>query len=542
MYLRPSKWDPLSGQAAQVLVDSVNRYWLLGSKGLTASVFIPLPSPIPLPDGLQRGWSGAAMPPREGFDLTEQLGDLLEDGVYIVGRQLGSMCVRQIEQPWDSRMTETLWAAAEKAFPRLKPGDTSALAMPTVLTTVIEATGVVESRNPDSLSNFIDSALEGVRRLQLAFGSATGTTQKPVTLERLPPLIPVHLRPLGANPGETVPDGTLMIANSAVPRHTEGWEPVSEAVIEKMDGMAHQIGMEAPFMTSGLRLNEAIRHIDDEGETWVAIALLGTACEVLFDELLAVLLWESGARPEECVQHFDLTITKRVGRGELGRLLPGDWRVDAKTPVGEWNRAVARVRNEVLHGGREPSRSEVRAARTASIELEVELRRRVVQSIADFPRTAWLLAGSNHLDQSLRRKHVDPLLEQPGEVDWKLAAASWRRIVTYASRYGRWRAESAVPADLELFAVIHPCGSWVWVVADTSCERAFSLSGKPEWFALDGDLEADLEARSRAGNRILSMHVPTAGPLPARGDWKPLYRLLPEHPVLVDGERVDPPS
>lgn len=531
MLLRPDH-DPRLGFPVEWLVDATGSTWQLGSTGYLATLFVPLDEPVLVERGFVRAWQERLEPFDDGYHV-----GLVPD-IEFVARKRISMCVIRVERDLHSEREQLVQEAVRASFPAI-PTPSSVPYVP-VAASVVEVTGPVRSKRESDLSDFVDEAIHGVRRMQQAYGSATGKSPRLVTRHAMPPSAPIFVRSPDTDVATVHPDGVLMMMNSNIPVLKDVAEDLPADVVAKMDGLVRQIEGETPFVTSGLRLGEALRWIEVEGEPWPGIALLGTACEVMFDELLCAVLWESDSRPEDCSKFLVGAITRRIEHGPLREMLPGDWDLRGDGPIADWNRDVARLRNEAMHLGRPPDHEQITQACASALALRDELQLRITIAIETFPRTAWMLMGNNQMPEPLRLEHVEPLLDLAAEVDWKTAASAWRRAAVYNTKFGRWSDRKANREDLELLAVAHPDGEIHFVVADKSCERAFRLSGPPEWLSKE-QLKTidDLVSRVDASRPVVSIVLETTGPLPTCGDWVAWYRLLPNHEVLVSGPALD---
>ncbi|MFC0316242.1 hypothetical protein ACFQNE_17060 [Gordonia phosphorivorans] len=98
-----------------------------------------------------------------------------------------------------------------------------------------------------------------------------------------------------------------------------------------------------------------------------AVIHLGIACEVLFDGLLGMLMWEEGVSIDDAAEVFSSTIVTRI-KNEFHTRLGGTWRLD-RGELGDWSRKVADVRNRVVHSGYRPSVAEAIEAEAAADAL-----------------------------------------------------------------------------------------------------------------------------------------------------------------------------
>jgi hypothetical protein len=114
----------------------------------------------------------------------------------------------------------------------------------------------------------------------------------------------------------------------------------------------------------------AKRALDSEGDYAQAVVLANSACELLIDAILAMLLWEEEVPVEEAALLFGEGEVVRRVKQELPKRLKGNWALSGNAPVGRWFTSVYRLRHRVVHGGYRPSRQEAGEGVGAMRDLE----------------------------------------------------------------------------------------------------------------------------------------------------------------------------
>ncbi|WP_156527388.1 hypothetical protein [Gordonia sp. 852002-51296_SCH5728562-b] len=165
-----------------------------------------------------------------------------------------------------------------------------------------------------------------------------------------------------------------------------------------------------------------------------AVIHLGIACEVLFDGLLGMLMWEEGVSIDDAAEVFSGTITTRI-KNEFHTRLGGTWRLD-RGELGVWSTKVADVRNRVVHSGYRPSETEAVDAEAAADSLRDFTARRLSALGRKYPCTNVVFFVDQPPPQgapTLNRAARDWLLANRESLDAKRAEHNtWREAVNAA--------------------------------------------------------------------------------------------------------------
>ncbi|MCV7436531.1 hypothetical protein [Mycobacterium seoulense] len=174
-----------------------------------------------------------------------------------------------------------------------------------------------------------------------------------------------------------------------------------------------------------------------DGEYSSAILRSAQACEVLFDGILGLLLWEElGGAPhadgpvDKAAEIFSNDLRPRL-KNAYHPLLGGRWNLTEKGTLSDWSELVATPRNRIVHRGYQPRADEAAEALNATQALDDFITGLVAARAKRFPRTAlmWVTeqglmdAGKWPLVRAFARER------QRSEPPWRDNYASWRQRV-----------------------------------------------------------------------------------------------------------------
>lgn len=394
------------------------------------------------------------------------------------------------------------------------------------------------------LSDAFDTGLEQVRQVQRAYYLVTRRPLRLATRESMPLGVPCGVRQVWDEDGAALPFqvvASVYLLNMNVGRDTRdaGLGDGHERALQQGLWQTSHGGFVVDYLEF---VREADVALEEDGAYRAAVLFTATACEVLLDNLLGHLLWESGSRPEAAAVLFDEhpTITSRVKKLYHPRL-GGTWSVDAAGPLHSWFAGVAGLRNRVVHGGYEPTLLEARAAATAAGVLTDHLGDLVSAKVNRYPRTAMALPG----DAGVRRrghwsKRLQRLRDDPTEVDWTSTYARWRTAMQRARQDSPTRQQPTADGGW-VVAVLHPGDALQWVVHDRGAGMA-AVVRPQDVLGLEPVQQEQLQTRrekaAASTESIWFAGVRATEPAPA--DWMPEYRLVPMSGVMVDGNDLDP--
>lgn len=413
---------------------------------------------------------------------------------------------------------------------------------------------VVEARLSVDLPDELDPGeflLEGLRQ---AVGAIAGLTRalrttrmqplEVVSVEKLPPVILTEVREADDHPGPPTP---WVVPVSSPPLTTA--ERLGDDELEELQQRYR-------LMASGFHAHryrdafiEAQTALHGRGDTAGAVMWGHVAVEVLLDAVLCTLLWEQGVRPRQAAPKFDRGLKGRVKR-EYPPLLGGaGWDLE-EGPMRAWagDGGLAQLRNRVVHAGYHPTVEQTREALDAVITIQDFLMGRLRERRHDFPRTAWLAAGSEQLEdpEGLFTGRFAETIEAAADQEplWTREATAWRDYL-----YEVLQADHALTGEEVL--VLHAGDSdghrwWVWDPIDESCTPACP-PGPP-------DVTSELTelADRRVDDEEVLVPLPGVTPTPADEvafggppdhglPALPPRELLPHTPSdLTDGDDLHP--
>lgn len=159
-----------------------------------------------------------------------------------------------------------------------------------------------------------------------------------------------------------------------------------------------------------------------------AIVSFATACEVMLDNLLTALLWESGHSPAEAAANWNNSAAARA-KTRFAPLVGGNWNFNKSVPLKAWMTDVAKPRHRIVHAGEGADGAAVQRARTATDGLFAFVAETLVKRGQEYPKTVSLLLGH----ESIRRyggANVTPLLTAHEEHNdmWEREFRDWRKM------------------------------------------------------------------------------------------------------------------
>ena len=404
-----------AGDPLRRLVHVDGRQALVGTRGWTIAFFVPLADPLLLPDEF-------ILEVRDVLDRKELMVVAIEMGEQgFTSETVLSLCFRQVSGRADFNPVRNVGLAATQAFPGLET--TGGELVSETLATVVEVVGNVPNLSKDALSKLFDRSLDAIRSVQRSYGAVSGRPVQPISRQRCPPGLPMYKRKPESSPETWHGDSFLFLVHDLMELHALDAPSLDGEKLKAMNQIDRQLQMSSPFSNAAALLQDGLRMADQEGDAWNAVALLASSCERMLNELIGCLMWEDGLRPEDCSRHFNSFIVALVAGSEFKSRLGGGWDKEGAHPIGDWYRDVALVRNEMLHGGSFPDAAAASRARAATLGLRDFIKDQLVDALDRYPRTAWLLLGSNQFDASLCALHLDRLLADPSETHWQSTAA-----------------------------------------------------------------------------------------------------------------------
>ncbi len=400
-----------------------------------ATVFLPLPDAIGLPDGkvLLIG----------DEEFSELAGQPIEVGGYALPETDGmtpiELEVWRIESPlaMDPSMRASFEACRRSDVARhefREPADASdtSQAFPTT-SVVLGITLLVRSHDGHLSGDVVGRALEIAQRLQLAYYMTNGGPAiETLTLERLPRLVPIAI-----SPGPPSPPGpgnlTSLVPQPFPPSMRFEWPSVIDDA--KMEMVLAAMGV-APLNVTRCFFefrNDASIQLHRYGNYRQSIVATAAAAENLIFTLLQLMLWEEGSSLEDARELLGRRegVVKLVRR-EFPERLKGSWS-GGKGPAARWVTDVVASRNKIVHAAHAPPRGEALRALDALGEF--------VSLIADtlatkhvqnrYPKTVILSSFKQSLNSRARwTKRLEAMQAQ--ESEWTVDFLGWQQDVVEA--------------------------------------------------------------------------------------------------------------
>lgn len=543
--------DPPPSRQGDVVIDTHVAYF-----------FVPLPDPLWLPD--KYVIKVGAPTPLEWMATAD---------TYVPEHTAISLCHHRARVEWQAvqPLDQALWHLATGALPLRGETDEAGLestgghesesegggvgesapasadSHDAVVVTIFEvAVGFTPAEgdeiSPTILSDAFDRGLAACREVQRAYYLARREPSRLVARESLPMAIPFAVRPLYDVDGSDLPfsvDLGMYLTNANVAASEKAWSAEDDASFR--EALRHRAAR-AAFAESLDLAREAEVALYRDGAYSAAVLAAATACETMLDDLLGLMLWEEGRRPEDAAAVFDSFLVARVKR-EYASRLGGEWSLDRRGVVARWSADVAMLRNRIIHAGYEPTQAEAQGAFDVVSDLQTFLGDRVASRLRTYPRAASFIPGRVGLKRRKRWTRAwEMLTADRTEVNWRDTYARWR----LAMRQARPDSPLAVPPELAraaVYAVVHPDGKTAWIAHDEVAGKAAivppeGLLGIPE---LDEQALDAVRAEARAQAAAQRIQFISAKVDPAHEPvWVPEYRLVPGAGVMVTGADLDP--
>lgn len=375
--------------------------------------FLPLPAPLPLPDG----WT-----------LTEQVADRPEESLALEDVAV-TVIIHQVEST--AGRTMAMFRAVH-GIVAASPGLDGTGALPaerhpgelTATITVIEAITTDGSPEPSASSASAASrtaredslmrCLRLVTDLARAYGVTTRTAIALPAYERLPPFVLRYSAPAvrdtiavggrrqqrTATAGPWVGPAVVLLEHGNLPDPVPGAE-VSPANDAPFGRAMWALRSGDPRFVYQEHFADARRALRLEGAYGQAVVLAVTAAEVLVDWVLALLVWE-GKEDIDLGKVFKEGDTLRRLTVELPNRLGGKWSTGTPGRVADWYQHAYRLRHRIVHGGFRPLRGEANAALDATGALERHIMDRVAAKRSSYPRVTLMTVAQ----EGLRRRGV----------------------------------------------------------------------------------------------------------------------------------------
>jgi hypothetical protein len=238
---------------------------------------------------------------------------------------------------------------------------------------------------------------------------------------------------------ETDLDGVLLTPPTAWTLESvgQGWveSDVEEAhaestsYIDSLERTAARFSAGDPFVKYSDRLWRAERHAHIEGQYDLAVLQAAIAIEGLLVASWLATQWEGKVGTSQlALERVQTLAGKTPTKAVLGWLsaeLGGHWDPVNCDAARRWQQELQLWRNEVVHTGKSPGRSQALQAIEICRALALHVTERVANNFHKFPRTALLIAGHARLKRDLG-KRVARFMESSGEEEpFFLQFTSW---------------------------------------------------------------------------------------------------------------------
>ncbi|MGW5918479.1 hypothetical protein ACWFPY_05760 [Nocardia fluminea] len=244
---------------------------------------------------------------------------------------------------------------------------------------------IATAHKPDPLTRCLTKLFEYHRSYRLL----AKLVCEELTYKRLFPIVLMTHKP-AASTEPPVPDGLIMLDMRP---NRFGIPSAAIGDINFADVTYTYLRLSAgdPAVAHGERIADARFAYYELGKNAEAVVHLATACEIIFDGLLGMILWEARTAETDAAGIFSRDIVPRI-KNEYECRLGGNWSLSAG-PVGGWYESVAGLRNRVVHAGYRPSDKETNVCFDAVDDLSEYILDRLYDKAHKYPCTAWDFLG-----------------------------------------------------------------------------------------------------------------------------------------------------
>lgn len=280
--------------------------------------------------------------------------------------------------------------------------------------------------------------------------------------------------------------------------------------------------------------------LDRDGDYNSAIIWAGTAAEYLLDEVLRMMLWESGKAPEDCIAQFSkLSITMRV-KSNYSSIAGASWDLKSPGPVLDWWRNVAQVRNSVIHDVYEAGRKEAEEAIHTTDLLLTHIGDLLYAKFDSHWRSLFLLVGSDGLSRRGALNAYQTIRQTVWEPGWAHSFQNWR--ATNRRLLGdRWEKRTPEEGRSSLIFIWGRKNRGYWILHDSAAHQVIRVDIDESrlndlhlsvlYEALDGPQDLNDE-------RAVSMQFEGPIVMRVRKPWREEHILMPMYGALVSGRDI----
>lgn len=385
--------------------------------------------------------------------------------------------------------------------------------------TTVEAICVLESRQPDPMDHALERAMDAVRDFQTYYHLITKTPVRRLTRKLLPPLIPVIRRSYPAL--DTWEPEIFHVNNGGTVLRAASTPTMSPEQLQNL--LKHNQASRAEVFKAFLLMRQEAMLSYATGSNAAASLFIAIAAETLLTELFLLLSWEEVANLEKTADVLGErdNISKRL-LNELAFRLKGDWDRNGNGPLGEWQRKIANLRNDVAHAGKLPSEPEIDSAMKALTALETYVGDRLAEVFRSYPQVTEVYLGNDGL---ARRNKLN---------SWQKFSPKVQFPAHASELFTRWKAEvkrlrsGPNEGDFEVsnaVVVMFGNGAERWYLVDDESNLScpipvprLSPSSRENLNKLYGGGKFD----------VLSMELTDLKPsIPSDPNWVPSYFVLP---------------
>lgn len=218
-----------------------------------------------------------------------------------------------------------------------------------------------ESDRDALLSDCFQVTVHGVLDFLEVLALAAAEPFPSLNVADLEPIIPFAVRYRGSRKSDPLPVGPFLNPSSLAMHRFQEPQPLSK---ERLDAALGAAAHETPYLSANAMHKQAMWAYK-AGDYWSAVLKSAVYSEMVIHLTARLLAWESGMTPEQGREQLGGDVNSSLAAfaaTHVGGRLGGNWDAQRKGPVQSWHRAVATVRNRLLHAGERASAGEAIAA------------------------------------------------------------------------------------------------------------------------------------------------------------------------------------
>ena len=227
----------------------------------------------------------------------------------------------------------------------------------------------------ESMSDAFDRCIQELGRFMVAYSLVAGDLAFiPLTRQRCPPFLPFSTQSIDGIYGPT----GLFFANDSFRYFPHDPPDLDSSQRDKLAELSARLTLNDPFTNAYTSIRTAQRELELFGNYTTSAISCFMSTEQLMNTLLLMLAWEESMDRHLTRNWFArrASVLTRMTR-ELQPRIGGNWSTPSESSFSETLRGLAKLRNDILHSGYNPTEREAKNALVANDTIEKFLKERV---------------------------------------------------------------------------------------------------------------------------------------------------------------------